>query len=105
MADDVRAEEFREQLRETFAARIRSAAPDLPPAQALQLADALVTTQMDVLAAKRVTYRSPEPTGGSEITDSWNEGMKIGEIMARHSCSKATAYRWHPQSTKRYKRV
>lgn len=102
MSDDAKADEMLEQLREAFAQNIRQAVTDLPAHQALQLADALCTVQLDVLAGLRVSYRAREPIDGAAIAEAWAQGRSLREVMDAHKCSKVTAYKYHPtKSAKR----
>lgn len=96
MADDAKAEEFLDQLRDSFARNIRTAVADLPPHQALQLADALCAVQLDVLAGLRVSYKARPHVDGEAIAEDWRRGRVLAEIMRDHSCSKVTAYKYHP---------
>lgn len=96
MADDAKAEELLDQLRDSFAAQIRSAVTDLPAHQALQLADALCTVQLDMLAGMRVHYKSKPTVDGEAIAESWRTGSTLRDVMAKHSCSRVTAYKYHP---------
>lgn len=101
MSDDAKADEMIEQLRSAFERSIRTAVTDLPAHQALQLADALCTVQLDVLAGLRVSYRSREPIDGAAIAEAWAQGRPLREIMRDFKCSKATAYNYHPTKGKR----
>lgn len=103
MSDDAKADEMLDQLRDAFALNIRKAVSDLPAHQALQLADALCTVQLDVLAGLRVSYRSREPIDGQAIAEAWAQGKTLRDIMGTFKCSKVTAYKYHP--TKAAKRV
>ena len=96
MRDDAKAEDLIEPLREAFAKSIRSAVQDLPPHQALQMADALCGIQLEVLAGLRVTYRGPTPVDGPAITEAWRKGGVLQEIMRDFGVSKTTAYKHHP---------
>lgn len=104
--DDVRAEEVVEALRARFATALCEALGDLPPAQAMQMADGLCTIWMESLAGLRVTHRA-EPTScvdGAAIARAWHDGLQVTEIMRRHGCSRATAYRYHPTHMRRQAR-
>lgn len=101
MSDDAKADEMLDQLRDAFALNIRKAVSDLPAHQALQLADALCTVQLDVLAGLRVSYRSREPIDGQAIAEAWAQGKTLRDIMGTFKCSKATAYNHHPTKGKR----
>lgn len=101
MSDDAKADEMLEQLRDAFAQNIRKAVTDLPANQALQLADALCTVQLDVLAGLRVSYRARDPIDGAAIAEAWAQGKSLREVMQSCSCSRATAYNYHPTKGKR----
>lgn len=101
MADDIKADELISPLRDQYAERIRGLEPSMPAHAALQLADALVAVQLDVLAGKRVTYRAKATIDGDAITESWRRGEPLEEIMQKHGCSRPTAYRWHPSRLKK----
>ena len=96
MADDAKAEEMLGQLRDAFNARIRDTVRDLPPHQALQLADALCSVQIDLLAGMRVQYRAKPEFDAEAVIESWRRGKTVAEIMKAHGISRATAYRLHP---------
>lgn len=96
MADDAKAEEVLDQLRESFATRIRDVARDLPAHQALQLADSLCRVQLDLLAGMRVHYKAKPVVDGLAIAESWARGKSLREVMHDHGCSKVTAYKYHP---------
>lgn len=100
MAEDTRAEDLTEDLREAFAQGIRAAVADLPAHHALQLADTLCTIQISVLAGKRVTYRATQQIDGAAITADWHEGLTIQQIVDKHGCSRRTAYNYHPQNVR-----
>jgi hypothetical protein len=105
MRDDAKAEDLIEPLRKAFAENIRQAVQDLPPHQALQMADALCTVQMEVLAGLRVTYRAPTPVDGAAVTEAWRKGGVLQEIMREFGISRATAYRHHPNRSARHSRA
>lgn len=96
MAEEARAEEMTDQLRDAFAASIRRMVADLPAHHALQLADTLCSVQNDVLAGKRITYRARNPIDADAIAEDWRRGMPLGEIVRKHQCSRSTAYKCHP---------
>lgn len=96
MADDVKAEDMLGPLRDAFATRIRDAARDLPAHQALQLADALCTVQLDVLASLRVHYKAKPAFAPEAVTEDWRRGKLIGEITKDHGISRSMAYKLHP---------
>lgn len=96
MADDAKADEMLDQLRDSFARQIRQVAIDLPPHQALQLADALCAVQLEVLAGLRVLYRAPPKVDGESITEAWRRGRSLSEITREFKVSKVTAYKYHP---------
>lgn len=101
MADDIKADELIEPLRDSYAQSIRTMEPGIPAHAALQLADALLAVQLDVLAGKRVSYKAKPPIDGEAIAESWRLGMPVEEVMRKHGCSRPTAYRWHPSKAKR----
>lgn len=96
MADDTKADEHIEQLRDHFAQQIRETVRDLPPHQALQLADSLCTVQLNLLAGLRVTYKAAPRVDGEAIRESWMRGLSAAEIMRKHGVTKPTAYKYHP---------
>lgn len=96
MAEDVKADELFEQLRDSFNTRIRKAVADLPAHQALQLADALCHVQLEVLAGMRVRYKARPQVDGNAIAEDWRRGKTIGEIVQKHGVSRAAAYKHHP---------
>ncbi|MBN4937319.1 hypothetical protein JY409_04585 [Stenotrophomonas maltophilia] len=96
MAEDIKADELLDQLRESYVASIRAAEPGIPAHAALQIADMLVTVQMDVFAGKRVRYRSKAEFNGAAIAEDWARGMPVQEIMRKHNCSRSAAYKYHP---------
>ncbi|NLA68088.1 MAG: hypothetical protein GX856_07580 [Gammaproteobacteria bacterium] len=99
MAEDAKADELVDQLRERFKDQIRAAAPDIPPHQALQLADSLCLAQLDVLAGRRVSYKARPTIDGDAIAESWRRGLSLREVMAEHKCSRAAAYKYHPNQS------
>ena len=101
MADDAKAEELLEQLRDGFNRRIRETLRDYPPHQALQLADALCTVQLDVLAGMRVQYKARPEFDTDAVVEDWRRGLSIGDITKKHKISRATAYRLHPNRATR----
>lgn len=101
MADDIKADELIEPLRDSYAQSIRTMEPGIPAHAALQLADALLAVQLDVLAGKRVSYKAKPPIDGEAIAESWRLGMPVEEVMRKHGCSRPTAYRWHPSKVKK----
>lgn len=101
MAGDVKADEFVDQLRSEFSDQIRTTVRDLPPHQALQLADALCRVQLDVLAGLRVNYRARPEIDGDAIAESWRRGLSLREVMREHGCSRVTAYKYHPNKADR----
>lgn len=96
MAEDAKAEELIEQLRDSFAQAILGAVASFPPSQALQLADALCTKQLEVLAGLRVRYRTRPEVDGEAIAEDWRIGLSLGEITAKHKVSRSAAYQHHP---------
>lgn len=101
MADDAKADDLVEQLRETFAASIRRAVADLPAHQALQLADTLCNVQLDVLAGLRVSYRAAPKVDGDAVAEDWMRGATLREIMRKHGITKPTAYKYHPTKARK----
>lgn len=101
MAEDTKAEELTDDLREAFASSIREAVAGLPAHQALQLADTLCHIQITVLAGKRVTYKTVKAIDGEAITEDWRRGWTLQEIRQAHGCSRATAYNYHPNKAHR----
>lgn len=99
MAEDVKAEELIETLRQSFEARIRAALSWLPAHEALQLADALCGQQLETLAGMRVTYKAAREVDAAAITEDWRRGLLIGEIVAKHRVSRPTAYKYHPNKS------
>jgi len=96
MADDAKADEYLDQLRDSFAERIRDVVRDLPAHQALQLADSLCAVQLNLLAGLRVTYRARPAMDTEQITEDWRRGLGLSEIMQKHQISRTTAYKYHP---------
>jgi hypothetical protein len=101
MSDDVKGEDVVEQLREAFAANIRTAIAGLPAHQALQLADTLCAVQLDALASLRVSYRARPAVDGAAITEDWRRGLTVQEITKKHGVSRPTAYKHHPTKGQR----
>lgn len=99
MADDIKADELVDQLRDSYAASIRAAEPGIPAHSAFQLADILVTVQLDVMAGKRVSYRARVDLDGDAIAEAWRRGVPVQEIMRAHRCSRSAAYKYHPSRT------
>ena len=100
MADDIKADELVDQLRDSYAASIRSAEPGIPAHTAFQLADILVSVQLDLMAGKRVSYRARAEVNGDAIAEEWRRGVPIQEIMQTYRCSRSTAYKYHPSRTR-----
>lgn len=96
MADDAKADEYLDQLRDSFAEQIRGAIRDLPASQAMQLADSLCTIQLNLLAGLRVTYRTVAKVDGDQVTEDWRRGLSLQEIMRKHGISRSAAYKHHP---------
>lgn len=101
MADDAKADDLVDQLRENFATNIRKAVADLPAHQALQLADSLCRVQLDVLAGLRVSYKAAPRVDGDAIAEDWMHGMPLREIMRKHGITKPTAYKYHPNKARK----
>lgn len=96
MAEDIKADELLDQLRDSYVASIRASEPGIPAHAALQIADMLVTVQLDVFAGKRVSYRSRPDVNGAAICADWHAGLTIGEITRKHGVSRTAAYKYHP---------
>lgn len=105
MAEDVKAEELVDQLRDSFNLKLRAELKEIPPHQALQLADALALVQMDVLAGLRVRYRKAAPVDAEAVAESWRRGLSIGEVCREHRISRTTAYELHPNRKTRRARA
>lgn len=102
MAEDAKIDEMIEELRAAFCETIRIAVSGMPAHGALQLADALCSTQLVVLAGMRVTYRARPAVDAEALTEDWRRGLSIREITKKHGVSRAVAYRLHPaKSTRR----
>lgn len=101
MADDTKADEHIDQLRDHFAQQIRDTVRDLPAHQALQLADSLCTIQLTLLAGLRVTYRTRPTVDAERVTEDWRRGLSLGEIMQKHGISRSAAYKHHPNRAAR----
>lgn len=101
MAEDVKADELVDQLRDSFNQKLRDEIKDLPAHQALQLADALALVQLDVLAGMRVSYKAAPKVDVGAVAADWMRGMSITELCQKHNISKATAYRLHPAGGRR----
>ncbi len=101
MADDAKAEEMLDKLRDAFHSRIRTAVRELPAHQALQLADGLCAVQLDVLEGLRVSYKARPRVDAEAIAEDWRRGENLQDIMRKHDCSRATAYKFHPGTQKR----
>lgn len=101
MAEDAKAEDLVEQLRETFAATIRTTLAGYPAHQALQLADQLCGIQLALLSGMRVTYKAQTKVNAVQVAEDWRRGMSIGEITAKHRISRAAAYKHHPNGATR----
>lgn len=96
MADDAKAEDVLDELRDAFTSNIRQALTGLPACEALQLADALCTVQLETLAGMRVRYRASAPVDADAVTESWRRGLSAREVMRKHKISRAAAYKHHP---------
>ncbi len=96
MADDVKADEYTDLLRAQFARSISKGVAGIPAHHALQLADALCAIQADVLAGKRVSFRAAPKIDGEAITEAWQRGRSIAEIVQTFRVSQSTAYKYHP---------
>lgn len=105
MADDIKADELIEPLRDSYAKSIRTMEPGIPAHAALQLADALLAVQLDVLAGKRVSYKAKPAIDGEAIAESWRRGLPVEEIMRLHNCGRTAAYKHHPSKSQSQKRA
>ena len=101
MADDAKADDLVDQLRDSFATSIRKTVTDLPAHQALQLADSLCRVQLDVLAGLRVSYKAAPKVDGDAIAEDWMRGLSLREITQKHRITKPTAYKYHPNKARR----
>jgi len=99
VAADLTSDETTSILRAAFEARIRAALNWLPAHEALQLADALCTVQLETLAGLRVLYRALPKVDAAAVEEDWRRGMPAGEIMRKHKISRAAAYKYHPSNT------
>lgn len=99
MADDAKAEDVFDTLRPQFAACIRDTLRSTPAHVALQLADALLVVQGIALAGMRITYRATREVDGPAIAEAWARGRSIGDIQEQFGCSRATAYKYHPNKS------
>jgi hypothetical protein len=105
VADDIKAEDFTDPLRNAFAKQIRDGVPGIPPHHALQLADSLCMIEADLYAGKRVSFRAKPEVDGAAITESWRLGLSLPEIRAKHGISKSTAYKYHPNANAKQART
>lgn len=96
MSDDAKYEDVLDEVRDAFTASIRSTLTGLPAHEALQLADALCTRQLEILAGMRVRYRASVPVDCEAVTESWRRGLSAREVMRKHKISRAAAYKYHP---------
>ncbi len=101
MADDVKADDYTDALRKRFAQSISKGVAGIPAHHALQLADVLCTVQADVLAGKRVSFKAAAKVDGDGITDAWQRGLSLGEVMRQFQVSQSTAYKYHPNRMQR----
>lgn len=101
MAEDVKADEFVDQLRDQFSTQIRDTLRDVPPHLALQLADTLCAVQLNLLAGLRVNYKAAAKVDGEAVAEDWRKGLSLKEIMEKHGISRTHAYRLHPCPPKR----
>jgi hypothetical protein len=105
MSDKVKADDLVPAMREAFVRGIRETLAGTPTAHALQLADRLCTVWREQLAGLLVDGGSPgRRIDGAAIRADWGDGKTLAEIMARHECSRATAYNHHPSRTTRRER-
>lgn len=105
MTEEANADELVDPMRDAFAQNIRDTVRELPAHQALQLADNLCLIWLDQLSGMRVTYRLKPMPNGHAIAEDWAKGVHISEIMKKHKCSRATAYRYHPNKNNRLSRT
>lgn len=105
MAEDVKADDYLEQLRDQFTTQIRDALRDLPPHEAFQLADGLCTVQLNLLAGLRVSYKAAARVDGQAVAEDWRKGLTLKEVMQKHGISRTHAYRLHPCPPKRPRKV
>jgi hypothetical protein len=101
MAEDVKADELVDQLRDSFNQKLRDEIKDLPAHQALQIADALALVQLDVFAGLRVRYRQGAKVDADAIAESWRRGLSINEVCQLHAVSRSVAYYHHPNKKAR----
>lgn len=101
MADDAKAEEMTDQIRDKFAETIRQTLIGTPPHLALQCAATLCAIQAELLAGMRITYRALPAVDATAILEDWRRGLSIREITNKHQCSRVTAYKHHPNKTVR----
>src|SRR5690606_36311457 len=101
MAEDVKADDLVDQLRDSFNQRLRAEIKELPAHQALQLADALALVQLDVFAGLRVRYRQGPKVDAEAIAESWRIGLSINEVCKKHRVSRSVAYYHHPNKKAR----
>lgn len=100
MSIDVKADDVVQELRVAFAASIRELLTGTPSATAFQAADALCEVWKETLAGMRVNMPA-ERVDPVAIAADWRAGRPLAEVMARNSCSRTTAYRYHPKAAKR----
>lgn len=105
MAEDVKADELVDQLRDSFNRKLRDEIKDLPAHRALQLADALALVQLDVCAGLRVRYAKGAQVDAGAVAESWRRGLSIGEVCQKHGIPRATAYYHHPNKKARRARA
>lgn len=95
MSDDAHVHEVVQQLQEAFGEVLRDCFSSLQPSLAHYASVRLCEALQAELRGMRVTV----PAGRLDheaITADWSAGLGIGEIMQRHGCSRASAYRYHP---------
>lgn len=98
MTERVRVEQVAAQIQVEFTRTIREVVRPLSPALAMQVSDRLFETMKQLLAGLDVAFPSPARIDCDAIEADWRKGLGIGDIVAKHRCSKATAYRNHPKN-------
>lgn len=101
MSDRVRADDLVEELRQRFVASLRETVASVSPANALEAADALCETWLEATRGLLVAGRPRRRVDGEAIAADWRAGRPLREIRRRHGCSRAAAYKYHPNRTTR----
>lgn len=96
MSESVKIEDLVDHLRDIYRRQLVTVMAGIPTHEALQLADALLQSQIEALAGMQVRYSAKPPVDGASITEAWRRGVPLKEIMGAHQVSRATAYRFHP---------